>query len=805
MLKLPKIPYSMEKNKQQVVSLGNVNYSKMIKDGDVADSSGISGRHFPYITTAKENVGQERSFKEDGVRLAAITVFRGKFVEIYDNGYVFYGGEYAGALQGKKEDYSDIQFAAINTKLVIMPFKVYLDTSGEIVELKNLGVKMDKFGKVTFTSDSLSLSGLAAHTFRSIGGSLGTDKKTINIKSCVLSRDLNDGYTYLRVATSGNESVLSIWSNVAASDRWDEKTIWAYLLDSEIDLMRQYGVVISDKKNDENCKWCPVISIENDTEFSNSIDYYKIKLADGFSLDCSKYPSVISICAVNTKEEPFIAHALTAKMKIERPGVFGSEYWGTLNHSSGPEWETTFTPREGSRAPNNGVYTGMLTDGGLTEDLQSYIFEGRRVIVTCETLDSDGELREWSCGGVVESAGLNSITFVEEITPSATIDVEDCSYIEIFVEKKEENFDMNEIFAVGDAVTVSGCSEAKNNITFLIDSISDKGTTLVAPSDVFESGEFGSGCTIERRIPRLDYICEHDNRLYGCSNEDNTIYASALGDPTNIYAYKGVSTDSYAVAVASEEPFTGCCPYDGGVMFWKENKLHKLLGSYPAEYALYTYNIDGVQEGSHKSLQNIGEVLYYKGVRGVFAFDGSPRLISENFGDKNFKGAVGGSDGGSYYISMADEAGRSHFFSYNTRIGLWVRESGAEVSCFARKGKDTYMLEGGEIKLYGAEDAGTDNEWFVQFTPIYETIEGKKSYSRIKLRVELPRGSYMVISVRCDGGRWAECGKVIGRVDGVVPVMIPINRCDKFELKIEGKGPCTIHSILREYYIGGDR
>ena len=154
---------------------------------------------------------------------------------------------------------------------------------------------------------------------------------------------------------------------------------------------------------------------------------------------------------------------------------------------------------------------------------------------------------------------------------------------------------------------------------------------------------------------------------------------------------------------------------------------------------------------------------------------------------------------------MKSEEGGQHFFSFDTGSGLWVREGSDEIAAFTRKGKDVYMLEDGKVYVYGAEETPADAEWFIQFTPIYETIEGQKSYSRIKLRVELPRGSYIVISVRCDGGMWAECGKIVGRVDGVIPVMVPINRCDKFELKIEGKGPCTIHSILREYFVGSDR
>ena len=84
----------------------------------------------------------------------------------------------------------------------------------------------------------------------------------------------------------------------------------------------------------------------------------------------------------------------------------------------------------------------------------------------------------------------------------------------------------------------------------------------------------------------MDYICSFENRIYGCSSSANTIYASALGDPTNFFDYTGISTDSYAVAVGSEGEFTGCIGYGGSVLFFKEDAIHRLMGSFPAEYAL---------------------------------------------------------------------------------------------------------------------------------------------------------------------------------------------------------------------------
>jgi hypothetical protein len=259
------------------------------------------------------------------------------------------------------------------------------------------------------------------------------------------------------------------------------------------------------------------------------------------------------------------------------------------------------------------------------------------------------------------------------------------------------------------------------------------------------------------------------------------------------------------VAVGSPDKFTACCRYGGGVLFFKEMKMHKVLGSYPAEYTLYSYDIEGVQEGCAKSLQIINEVLYYKGVHGVFAFNGSPSLISSNLGEKEFYSAVAGNDGDTYYLSMNDGK-RGYLFAYETKHGLWVLEDDVRVKDFAKVNSLTYMLcEDGKFYLCGTGDSETGIEWFVQFTPFYESIEGKKSYSRIVLRVELPQKSYLAVDVRADDGAWREVGKVIGKRDGIVPASVPINRCDKFEIRLRGRGKCTIHQIKREFFLGGDK
>lgn len=365
--------------------------------------------------------------------------------------------------------------------------------------------------------------------------------------------------------------------------------------------------------------------------------------------------------------------------------------------------------------------------------------------------------------------------------------------------------DLTACFAAGDAVTLSGCTtKTENNKDFVIKSLTAD-TITVTDSTFTAAEEAGAAIVLERKVPEMDFICESENRLWGCSSQAQTIYASSMGDPTNFNVFEGLSTDSYALAVGTEGEFTGCCKLTSSVLFWKETKLHKILGGYPAEYSLYTYDIEGLQKGCHKSLQVINEVLFYMGLHGVYAYSGgTPSLISANFGQRHFTRAVGGSDGDTYYLCLTEGEGH-HLLAYETRAGIWVREDGTQAVDFARIGKDLYFLDGsGAVWL---TDSGADEaelEWMAQFTPFYESVQGRKRYSKILLRLELPRGSYLTAEMRCDGRPWQSCGKVVGREGNVVPMRLALNRCDKFELRLKGKGPCTILSMLREFSLGSD-
>ena len=215
------------------------------------------------------------------------------------------------------------------------------------------------------------------------------------------------------------------------------------------------------------------------------------------------------------------------------------------------------------------------------------------------------------------------------------------------------------------------------------------------------------GVTITRKMPDMDFIIESENRLWGChygpdadGKMVNEIYACKLGDFKNWNCFMGISTDSYAVTVGTDGPFTGAITHLGYPLFFKENCVHKVYGNYPANYQIITTTCRGVQNGCSRSLAIVNETLYYKSRSAVCAYDGSlPVEISSAFGDVVYRNAVAGYLGNKYYISMLDDSGRYHLFAYDTLKGMWHREDNTGAMQFCNCNGDLYYIDHKDLQI----------------------------------------------------------------------------------------------------------
>lgn len=327
-----------------------------------------------------------------------------------------------------------------------------------------------------------------------------------------------------------------------------------------------------------------------------------------------------------------------------------------------------------------------------------------------------------------------------------------------------------------------------------------------------------SAITIKRSVPEMDFVVEHNNRLWGCRyGQDaagefvNILYASKLGDFRNWNCYQGVDTDSYYANVGSDGPFTGAISYGYGncVLFFKEGGIHAVYGDGPSEFRVEFTACRGVQQGSGKSVAIVDGVVYYKSTTGVCAYAGAlPKEIGGAFAGEMFHGAAGGSWRHKYYLSMADQDGKYSLFAYDTRLGMWHREDAVQVADWADCGNNAWLVTGYGSRV-SMDGSGGIKEfqipWSAQTGILGTERTDRKRLNRINIRLRLEAGAKFRLLVRYDSnGGWKQlCSMVSSRLKSYdFPVKVCC--CDHLELRMEGVGHCEIYSIVKTYEMGGD-
>lgn len=321
---------------------------------------------------------------------------------------------------------------------------------------------------------------------------------------------------------------------------------------------------------------------------------------------------------------------------------------------------------------------------------------------------------------------------------------------------------------------------------------------------------------VERKAPLLDFVCECNNRLWGCRyglNRErdktvNEIYACKQADFKNWFCYAGISTDSYAASVGSDGVWTGAVHYGREVLFFKEDCIHKLYGSMPADYQLIEIKHRGVQRGSEKSIVCVNETLFYKSTADVCFYDGSlPTSISYPLGEQRFYNAVAGSIGNKYYINMQDYDGNYSLFVYDISRQLWHKEDDVQIKEFCRVDNSLYAIIGDDlISLTGGTPLIEDDfEWYVETGYIGYAYSDNKYVGRLLVRLSKPLTSKISLYLSYDNmTTWEQVAEISG--GGTRSFSIPVipRRCDRFRVRIKGVGDCKIYSISKVLDIGSD-
>lgn len=313
-----------------------------------------------------------------------------------------------------------------------------------------------------------------------------------------------------------------------------------------------------------------------------------------------------------------------------------------------------------------------------------------------------------------------------------------------------------------------------------------------------------------RTMPNLDFVFEHDNRLWGCcwyldsstNKIINEIHASKLGDFKNWNSFHGISTDSYVISCGSDGKWTGAAEVGGYPCFFKERHLHKVYGNLPENYSCDPVEVDGVQEGCDRSLAILNGVLYYKSRRGVMRYDGSlPTEVSSDLGNVFYSNAVGGAFDGKYYVSMTDGTDY-HLFAYDAAKKIWHKEDQIQALQFCSTPNGLLMYDGHPDAVqvihggFFKGESAADIEWSAETGIIGEELPEHKYYPQMMVRMSMMPGAHVRFYAEFDSsGRWEQIAYILGRNLRSFTLPIRTRRCDHMRLKIVGKGDVSIYSI----------
>lgn len=394
-----------------------------------------------------------------------------------------------------------------------------------------------------------------------------------------------------------------------------------------------------------------------------------------------------------------------------------------------------------------------------------------------------------------------------------------------------------------DGVNLSGCLDDDFNTCMIL---YGTGEDFVVVSGVLEKvflqGKHDA-ISFDRNIPKMDYVCESNNRLWGCSEKGHEIYACKLGDPKNWESYAGLASDSYSLTVGSPGDFTGCIAHLGYVLFFKEDCMLKIYGTEPSNYTMTTTYCRGVQKGSSSSLKILNELLYYKSVSEICIYDGSmPTEISADLGTDYYSNAVAGVLGSKYYISMRDADLKYHLFVYDSKKGMWHREDNSNITCFANYNGGLYCTDklnrlliintdrmtgklvpgmttiqnGIEKKIYPSSelypgkimggDIDTEEiEWFAETNIQGLDMPDKKYVSKITLRLSVEKGSVFRMYIQYDSdGDWIRLLDMNATSKRSQTIPVRLRRCDHYKLRFEGIGEFRLFSYTKTLMQGSD-
>ena len=389
-----------------------------------------------------------------------------------------------------------------------------------------------------------------------------------------------------------------------------------------------------------------------------------------------------------------------------------------------------------------------------------------------------------------------------------------------FVKIQGKNIGKN--FKRDDVVSLSGFTQYTETLN-ATKAIKEIGDDFIVISAVDENGASlrsiteESGVKIVRKVPDMDYVCEFNNRLWGCSSANHEIYASKLGDPTNWNSFQGTAADSYAVSVGSDGDFTGVISQQGYVVFFKENYIHTIYGTKPSNFSLDTVEARGVMEGCSVSLCHVNESVMYVSRDAVMIYQGGmPESVSDKLKVK-WNHAIAGQWRGKYYVYLQND-NQGSMYVFDLKNQLWIKEADIEGKIYSLVNasgnlNSTYEKPvNGKYPIYTRNTMADDmqdvdnTEWYLESVYLEEGTLDKKKVRSLQFNIELDPDAECTVYVRYDNEEmWRREASITADKRNTYLIPVKLKRCERYQYKLAGHGKFILYGMSKTIGKGSER
>ncbi len=377
-------------------------------------------------------------------------------------------------------------------------------------------------------------------------------------------------------------------------------------------------------------------------------------------------------------------------------------------------------------------------------------------------------------------------------------------------------------FGVGDGLRIVNADDAEPAPEgyYRIAEIHGREVTVVGsfPSTHVSNARF------RRTVPALERVCVSGNRVYGVIGQD--VYISAAGSALDFYS-KGASDGSDPVILHTDTDgiFTACAPWQGYVVFFKSDRICRLMGSRSDSFTLSDTFAVGIPARLANTLCEVGGALIYCTDGGVYRYRGQePERIAPT-GNSQVTDGCGGTDGYAYYLAVEQGNGAWRQYLYLPDDKDWYAEDDIHPTGMIRK--EGYLCiqdSDGYIWLTSSDGRATgcnfderhvrgEVEASVTLEPDYGLQPDGCRLTAVYIRATSGVGAEMeVLAAYADGqaGKDAAGSEEISlgtfkgqMTDRLLRIPVIPRLCDGVRLRLVMTGGWVIHSVIREYERGG--